>query len=78
MGDLIVTATSKHSRNKRAGILLGKGIKREEVGNKIGMIVEGIPTTKACYDLAKNISLIFLLQVNYIAFYMKVNQLKVH
>lgn len=57
MGDLIVTATSKHSRNKRAGILLGKGIKREEVGNKIGMIVEGIPTTKACYDLAKKYKL---------------------
>ncbi|WP_296113661.1 NAD(P)H-dependent glycerol-3-phosphate dehydrogenase [uncultured Anaerococcus sp.] len=54
IGDLIVTATSNHSRNNRAGILVGKGLSLTEVENEINMVVEGIPTTKAVYELAKD------------------------
>lgn len=53
IGDLIVTATSKHSRNNRAGILFGKGYTIDQVTNEINMVVEGIPTTRAIYEKAK-------------------------
>lgn len=53
MGDLIVTCTSMHSRNRRAGILIGKGMKKKDVSEEIGMVVEGIKTTKSVYELAK-------------------------
>ncbi|KMM61386.1 glycerol-3-phosphate dehydrogenase [Bacillus glycinifermentans] len=53
IGDLIVTCTSVHSRNWRAGNMLGKGFKLEEVLNEMGMVVEGVRTTKAAYQLAK-------------------------
>lgn len=53
IGDLIVTCTSMHSRNRRAGILIGQGMKVEEAVKRIGMVVEGISTTKSAYDLAK-------------------------
>lgn len=52
IGDLIVTATSKHSRNNRAGKLIGQGFDLEEVNKEIKMVVEGIPTTRAVYDLS--------------------------
>lgn len=54
VGDLIVTATSKHSRNNRAGILIGEGLSLDELSDKINMVVEGIPTTRSVYELAKN------------------------
>lgn len=53
VGDLIVTCTSVHSRNWRAGDLLGKGHNLQEVLDNMGMIVEGVSTTKAAYELAK-------------------------
>lgn len=53
VGDLIVTATSEHSRNNRAGRLIGEGYNIDEVNEKIKMVVEGIPTTKSVYELAK-------------------------
>ena len=53
MGDLIVTCTSVHSRNWRAGNLLGKGMKLEQVLDEIGMIVEGVRTTKAAHQLSQ-------------------------
>lgn len=53
MGDLIVTCTSVHSRNWRAGNMLGKGMKLPEVLDQMGMVVEGVRTTKAAYQLAK-------------------------
>src|SRR5690606_33733807 len=53
LGDLIVTCTSIHSRNWRAGNLLGKGKSIEEVLESMGMVVEGIRTTKAAYQLAE-------------------------
>ncbi|MER1985446.1 MAG: NAD(P)H-dependent glycerol-3-phosphate dehydrogenase [Solibacillus sp.] len=53
MGDLIVTCTSVHSRNWRAGNLLGKGMNLEQVLDEMGMVVEGVRTTKAAYQLAQ-------------------------
>lgn len=53
IGDLIVTCTSVHSRNWRAGNLLGKGHNLDEVLKNMGMVVEGVRTTKAAYQLAK-------------------------
>lgn len=52
MGDLIVTCTSNHSRNWRAGNLLGKGQNLDEVLNNMGMVVEGVKTTEAASLLA--------------------------
>jgi glycerol-3-phosphate dehydrogenase (NAD(P)+) len=54
LGDLIVTCTSVHSRNWRAGNLLGKGKKLHEVLENMGMVVEGVRTTKAAYQLSQN------------------------
>lgn len=53
IGDLIVTCTSMHSRNRRAGILIGEGKKLDEVVESIGMVVEGVKTTKAAFKLAE-------------------------
>lgn len=53
IGDLIVTCTSVHSRNWRAGNLLGKGQSLEEVLDNMGMVVEGVRTTKAAYQLSQ-------------------------
>ena len=53
VGDLIVTATSVHSRNWRAGNLIGKGLPLEEILENMGMVVEGVATTKAAYELAQ-------------------------
>lgn len=54
LGDLIVTCTSVHSRNYRAGFALGKGEKLEAVLESVGMVVEGVRTTKAAYQLSEN------------------------
>ncbi|WP_291633137.1 NAD(P)H-dependent glycerol-3-phosphate dehydrogenase [Clostridium sp.] len=51
MGDLIVTCTSMHSRNRRAGILIGQGVSMEKACEDIGMVVEGIKATRAFYEL---------------------------
>lgn len=53
VGDLIVTCTSMHSRNRRAGILIGQGLSADEAADRVGMVVEGISATKAAYQLAK-------------------------
>ncbi len=53
IGDLIVTCTSMHSRNRRAGILIGEGRSTEEAIEEIGMVVEGIKTTKSAYKLSE-------------------------
>lgn len=53
MGDLIVTATSMHSRNYRCGIMLSQGMTLEEAQEEMGMVVEGVNTTKAAYTLAQ-------------------------
>lgn len=53
IGDLIVTCTSMHSRNRRCGILIGEGMAPEQATKEIGMVVEGMFTTEAAYELAK-------------------------
>ncbi len=53
MGDLIVTCTSVHSRNYRAGFMLGEGKKLEQVLDEMGMVVEGVRTAKAAHQLAE-------------------------
>lgn len=55
MGDLIVTCTSMHSRNRRAGILIGKGYSTEEAIEEVGMVVEGIKACKAFYTLKEKL-----------------------
>ncbi|OAB44262.1 NAD(P)H-dependent glycerol-3-phosphate dehydrogenase [Paenibacillus glacialis] len=52
IGDLVVTATSQHSRNWRAGSLIGKGTKLNDVLESMGMVVEGIRTTQAAHKLS--------------------------
>ncbi len=52
IGDLIVTCTSMHSRNRRAGILIGQGISPEEAVKRVGT-VEGYCCCNAAYQLAK-------------------------
>ncbi len=53
VGDLIVTCTSMHSRNRRAGILLGEGKTLQETLDEIHMVVEGVNTATAAYEMAK-------------------------
>ena len=53
IGDLIVTCASMHSRNRRAGILIGKGATMEEAMKEVNMVVEGVYSTKAAVGLAK-------------------------
>jgi len=57
MGDLIVTCTSMHSRNRRAGIMIGKGISMEKACQDIGMVVEGIKATRAFYELKEKLQI---------------------
>ena len=57
MGDLIVTCTSMHSRNRRAGILIGKGVSVDEACKEVGMVVEGVKATKAFYHLGQKYGL---------------------
>ncbi len=53
VGDLIVTCTSMHSRNRRAGILIGQGLKIDEAMKQVGAVVEGYYATAAAWNLAK-------------------------
>lgn len=53
IGDLIVTCTSKHSRNHNAGYLIGRGMKAEAAMKEVGQVVEGVYAAKAALKLAK-------------------------
>ena len=53
VGDLFVTCSSKHSRNRRAGILIGQGKTVEEAVKEVGMVVEGINAVEGAYILAQ-------------------------
>ncbi|WP_022796778.1 NAD(P)H-dependent glycerol-3-phosphate dehydrogenase [Bavariicoccus seileri] len=55
VGDLIVTCTSHHSRNWRAGYAIGQGEPLDQVLKNMGMVVEGVSTTKAVYELSKEV-----------------------
>lgn len=52
IGDLIVTATSQHSRNNRCGMLMGKGVAPQEAVKQVGMVVEGVNALPAAMRLA--------------------------
>ena len=53
LGDLIVTCLSEHSRNRKAGKLVGKGLSLEEVRKEVGMTIESIDNIEAAYKLSK-------------------------
>ncbi len=53
LGDLIVTCLSDHSRNRRAGILIGQGKTIEEAKKKIGMTIEAVDNIEIAYELSK-------------------------
>jgi glycerol-3-phosphate dehydrogenase (NAD(P)+) len=55
MGDLIVTCTSMHSRNRRCGILIGQGMKPADAVKEVGMVVEGMYTAEAAYELSHKV-----------------------
>lgn len=55
IGDLIVTCTSVHSRNRRCGMMIGQGMPPAEAVEKVGMVVEGMYTTDAAYRLAEKV-----------------------
>ena len=56
IGDLIVTCASMHSRNRRAGILIGKGYTMEEAMKEVQMVVEGVYSARAALALSKKYS----------------------
>lgn len=53
IGDLIVTCTSRHSRNNRCGELIGRGMTYEEASKEIGMVVEGYHALEAAMEMSK-------------------------
>ena len=55
VGDLIVTCTSMHSRNRRCGIMIGEGLDPKEAVKRVGMVVEGMFTAEAAYELAQKV-----------------------
>lgn len=70
IGDLIVTCASMHSRNRRAGILIGKGASMEEAMAEVKMVVEGVYSAKAGYALSQKyqVSMPIIEQVNQVLF----------
>ncbi len=70
IGDLIVTCASMHSRNRRAGILMGQGKTMKEAMDEVKMVVEGVYSAKAGYQLSKkyNIYMPIITEVNAILF----------
>lgn len=70
IGDLIVTCQSKHSRNRKAGMLMGQGMTMEEATKEVKMVVEGIYSAKAALALAKKyyVTMPIIEQVNLVLF----------
>ncbi len=70
IGDLIVTCASMHSRNRRAGILMGQGYSVEEAMSQVDMAVEGVYSAKAAWKLAREyrVSMPIVEQVNQVLF----------
>lgn len=70
IGDLIVTCASMHSRNRRAGILIGQGKTMEEAMAEVKMVVEGVYSAKAAMELAEKyqVQLPIIEQVNKVLF----------
>ena len=57
LGDLIVTCLSEHSRNRRAGMLIGQGKTVEETRKEVGMVIESIDNIEVAYQLRKNLQI---------------------
>lgn len=70
IGDLIVTCASKHSRNRKAGMLIGQGKTMEEAMAEVKMVVEGVYSAKAAIKLAEKyqVSMPIIEQVNEVLF----------
>ena len=70
IGDLIVTCASMHSRNRRAGILIGQGKTKDEAMEEVQMVVEGVFSAKAAFALAQkyNVEMPIVEQVNKVLF----------
>lgn len=70
IGDLIVTCQSKHSRNRRAGMLMGQGMTMDEATKEVKMVVEGVYSAKAALALAEKyqVSIPIIEQVNKVLF----------
>lgn len=70
IGDLIVTCSSMHSRNRRAGMLIGQGYTMQEAMDEVKMVVEGVYSAKAAAGLAEkyNVSMPIVKEVNDVLF----------
>ena len=70
IGDLIVTCASMHSRNRRAGILIGKGYTAQQAMDEVKQVVEGVYSAKAALALSKTygVSMPLVEEVNRILF----------
>lgn len=70
IGDLIVTCASVHSRNRKAGYLMGKGMTMDEAMKEVNMVVEGVYSAKAAAKLAEKyeVSMPIVEQVNEVLF----------
>jgi len=70
IGDLIVTCASVHSRNRRAGYLIGQGYTYEEAMKEVKMVVEGVYSVKAAIALGKKyqVSLPIIEKINQVLF----------
>ena len=70
IGDLIVTCASMHSRNRRAGYLMGKGYTMEQAMDEVKMIVEGVYSAKAAKALAEkyHVEMPIIMEVNKLLF----------
>jgi len=70
IGDLIVTCASQHSRNRKAGFLIGQGYSTEEAIHKVKMVVEGVYSAKAAEKLSKkyNVNMPIVHEVNKVLF----------
>lgn len=70
IGDLIVTCASMHSRNRRAGILIGQGYSMQEAMDEVQMVVEGVYSAKAGLELAKKyqVPMPIISEVNQVLF----------
>ena len=70
VGDLIVTCQSKHSRNRKAGELMGQGMTMDEATKEVKMVVEGVYSAKAAFALGKkyNVQMPIIEEVNKVLF----------
>ena len=70
IGDLIVTCESRHSRNRKAGMLIGQGYTMQQAMDEVKMVVEGVYSAKAAIALAKkyDVEMPIIEEVNRVLF----------